>query len=962
MKLHRLLVSGFGPYAEQEEVDFDRLGGDGLFLLHGDTGAGKTTLLDAVAFALFGKVPGARGDVKRLRCDYASAETATFVELELTVRGRRFRLRRAPEYDRPKKRGGGVTRQQAQVSLTWVSGWDGEGHTRIDDVAREVEGLVGMTAEQFFQVVLLPQGEFARFLRAETAEREKLLERLFGTERFLDVERWFRERRREAGQEVERLGRVNQGLVQRVAEAAAEEPPPVGDHEWLSSLLKRVDEDGREAEQRAAAALADRAAAERVWQDARALDERVRRVREARRSLDRYARVEPELRVWVAERDAARQAAVVVPAQAAAARLARALDAAVAQERAAAGAVAAFGYADDGTPDDLRGDAERLREESGALTGLAAEALKQDDDRRRVAYLDQSIATASRDLASLVTQLDEVPARLSAQRSAVDDAREAAARLTQATGLAAAAVELPRVEASFRAADEARRAAVDEHQRARDGLLRVRQERLEGMAVELAGKLRAGEACPVCGSAKHPGPARPVPTAVTAADEDAAADAEQRAAGRRARAEQEAQKLEVRLGHLREQLGDRSPDELEREHRAVAALAGQLEARRAELAELEREVEAAQDRRGRLERQLAREGAQRAELVAAVEERGARLEEARGDFPDVVARRAHLSGLADALADLHVRRVAVAEHEERLAEQRVEVSRLAADAGFADIAEALAAARPNDVVAALEARVRDAEKSRTAAESTLAELPDVDASAEVDVAGAERLFREATEVATRESGAWEEARRRAARAGELAARLHAAWARLEPVQAEYAELDALTDVINGRGQNSRSMTLRTYVLAARLEEVAAAASTRLEHMSQGRYRFVHSVEAGPRGTRGGLGLDVLDDYSGQRRPAKTLSGGESFLASLALALGLSDVVAAGAVLDTLFIDEGFGTLDAETLELVMTTLDELRAGGRVVGLVSHVEELRQRIPTRLRVRKARAGSTLELTA
>lgn len=182
------------------------------------------------------------------------------------------------------------------------------------------------------------------------------------------------------------------------------------------------------------------------------------------------------------------------------------------------------------------------------------------------------------------------------------------------------------------------------------------------------------------------------------------------------------------------------------------------------------------------------------------------------------------------------------------------------------------------------------------------------------------------------------------------------------MQAEYAELDALTDVINGRGQNSRSMTLRTYVLAARLEEVAAAASTRLEHMSQGRYRFVHSVEAGPRGTRGGLGLDVLDDYSGQRRPAKTLSGGESFLASLALALGLSDVVAAGAVLDTLFIDEGFGTLDAETLELVMTTLDELRAGGRVVGLVSHVEELRQRIPTRLRVRKARAGSTLELTA
>jgi len=175
----------------------------------------------------------------------------------------------------------------------------------------------------------------------------------------------------------------------------------------------------------------------------------------------------------------------------------------------------------------------------------------------------------------------------------------------------------------------------------------------------------------------------------------------------------------------------------------------------------------------------------------------------------------------------------------------------------------------------------------------------------------------------------------------------------------------LTDVVTGRGQNSRKMSLRSYVLAARLEEVAVAATARLKKMSQGRYSFVHSDAAGAHGTRGGLGLDVLDDYSGTVRPAKTLSGGESFLASLSLALGLADVVAAesgGALLDTLFVDEGFGTLDADTLDVVMNILDELRAGGRVVGLVSHVEELRQRIPTRLRVRKSRSGSTLEMTS
>ncbi|WP_033440055.1 AAA family ATPase [Saccharothrix sp. NRRL B-16314] len=959
MKLHRLEVSGFGPYAGSQEVDFDVLGADGLFLLHGDTGAGKTTLLDAVAFALFGKVPGARGDVKRLRCDYAHRDTETYVDLELTVRGRRFRIKRSPEYERPKKRGDGATRQQAQVSLTWISGWTGEGHSRIDDVAREVEGLLGMTAEQFFQVVLLPQGEFARFLRAETAEREKLLEKLFGTERFLDVEKWFRERRKECKREVDQLGLAHRDLVQRAAEAAHEEPPESGgDQEWLSSLLKRLDEAERDADQLAGEAGAVRADAEKDWQEARARHERVRRVRQARLNLDRCAEAEPSLRAWVAERDAARQAAVVVPAQKRAVDLERDLAAAVDHERAAADAVRALGY--QGT--DLRGDGERLREEAGGLTSLAAEAERQRVEQRRIVQLDKDVAATSQQLAALVTQLDEVPLKLAAAKAGVEESAEAAARLAQVSGLAAAAAELPRVERAFREADDARRVAVDAQQKAREKLLRIRRERLDGMAVELAEQLRAGHECPVCGSAEHPSPAQPVLNAVTAVDEERAAEEDQHALDVRQRAEQKSQKLEARLGLLREQLGDRPPAELEREHRSVAASAEQLESRQAALAELEDQVERALEQRGTLERRLTEARTQRAQLVEVVEERGARLEEARGDFPDVVTRRAHLGDLADALTALATRRAAVTEHEERLADQRLEVARLASEAGFADVADALAAARPAAAVAELETRIRDVEKTRTAAESTLAELPDVDPDAEVDVTGAEERFRRATERATEATTALTNARTRANRAAALAEQLRAAWLRLEPVEAEYAELDALTDVINGLGQNSKSMTLRTYVLAARLEEVAVAASARLDRMSQGRYRFVHSTEAGPRGTRGGLGLDVMDDYSGQQRPAKTLSGGESFLASLALALGLADVVAAGAVLDTLFIDEGFGTLDAETLELVMTTLDELRAGGRVVGLVSHVEELRQRIPTRLRVRKAREGSTLELTA
>ncbi|MDQ3578158.1 MAG: SMC family ATPase, partial [Actinomycetota bacterium] len=201
MRLHTLELTAFGPYQGREVIDFDTLGADGLFLLHGDTGAGKTMLLDAVAFALFGAVPGMRDETKRLRCDTADPDVATEVVVELTVQHHRLRIRRSPEYLRQKKRGGGTTKQNAKASLTWVqaspAGHSPEGVSRIDEVARTIERLLGMTKTQFFQVVLLPQGDFARFLRSDTAARETLLEKLFGTEHFQRVEGWFRERRTE---------------------------------------------------------------------------------------------------------------------------------------------------------------------------------------------------------------------------------------------------------------------------------------------------------------------------------------------------------------------------------------------------------------------------------------------------------------------------------------------------------------------------------------------------------------------------------------------------------------------------------------------------------------------------------------------------------------------------------------------------------------------------------------------
>jgi exonuclease SbcC len=494
------------------------------------------------------------------------------------------------------------------------------------------------------------------------------------------------------------------------------------------------------------------------------------------------------------------------------------------------------------------------------------------------------------------------------------------------------------------------------------------------MAAELAASLSDGEPCVVCGSAAHPAPAEPVAQSVGEEQERAAAEVEQTAAHERERATAASREADVRLAALRERVAGRTASDLAAtlalaaaERDAASSAADLLPPRTDAVAAVEAEVELLRSRLAVVEGERARLTADRKSLRAQIADRTERLMFARGSFPDVLARRTHLLDLAAALDSCAETRSTRLKAEARQAEWESTLADVAGKAGFRSPAEAIDAVRDDAVLTKLANRLAEADNRAAAARAVLAEpeLAGVRPDVEIDLTAAETLAMEAAEEAEAAAVMLGAAQRRLRDVNDLADRLHQAWHDLAPVEAEYHSLAGLADVINGRGQNARKMSLRSYVLAARLAEVAVAATRRLQQMSQGRYSFVHSDAAGPRGTRGGLGLDVLDDYSGQVRPAKTLSGGESFLASLSLALGLADVVAAetgGALLDTLFIDEGFGMLDADALDQVMDTLDELRAGGRVVGLVSHVEELRQRIPVRLRVCKARSGSTLELIA
>ncbi|MFF2556036.1 AAA family ATPase [Nocardia sp. NPDC058058] len=1058
MRLHRLELTAFGPFAETAVVDFDELGADGLFLLHGQTGAGKTTVLDAVAFALYGSVPGARGE-KRLHSDHADEQTPPRVQLEATLGGRRLRLTRSPEFQRPSSRAkSGWVKENASATLEWLDG-RGQHLSRIPDIGEEILRLLGMSADQFFQVVLLPQGDFARFLRADNEDREKLLEKLFDTERFGTAEQWLNDKRRAGGSDLETRKATIDRLIGQVVTAAGlpatETAGLLESGEWSRTLLESARTDltasTAEREQRQHISNQARVAAE----DQRRLHALRARHAEATAQLATHAASAPHRDTLQSELDRARRAepahAAVAEARAAAVTLGRRDKEAVRAaehlatrllETPSAELDGTFWAATDLAAAELSGSDFVL--DLGTIEPLAAVAPDRDENDRQptesggaelVAGRARGLEAAAQRWSAQMGALDEVRSdadsakrlmgelsglrreqqELSGQLSKVTERRaklpQALAgvevRLRDATaaaaGLPVLEAERERLRAAAKAALEleqrraelARAAAVFEsarakHLDAREHTLALREHRLAGMAAELAGALVDSEPCAVCGSAEHPAPARPAERAVSKEAEEAALQAERTAEATRDRAGQQVAELERAIEVLVERGGDADKAELasglataetqwdEARGRAelVDGLTAELQRLRTEESGLQEELRDCESR-----------GSATTERIIATDRRLAELTErlttAAGADGTVERRRARLDALVAGATALREARAAAALAREQVAALALRVEKLSYEAGLVETAPPVmgetgpdyavlgeyaraveAASRTAQRQTDIEAELTNADRARAHAEAVLAE-PEIRAAADIvpgDLEALESAVAEAQSALERAISAHTVAARRVEQLEELCSQLWAAVDRIAPLQRAHEELARLAEVVSGRGENNRRMSLRSYVLAARLEEVAVAGSVRLRRMSGGRYEFVHTDVAGPRGRRGGLGLDIRDDYTGAIRPAKTLSGGETFMASLALALGLADVVAAesgGLVLDTLFIDEGFGSLDADTLDAVMGVLDELRSGGRVVGVVSHVDEMRQRIPSRLHVIRGRTGSHLE---
>ncbi|MFC9352316.1 AAA family ATPase [Arthrobacter sp. NPDC057013] len=1039
MRIHRLEISAFGPFAGTEEIDFDRLSAQGLFLLNGPTGAGKTSVLDAICYALYGSVPGARQDGKRLRSDHADTAAEPRVTCEFTARGRRFEVSRSPAWDKPSARGrNGFTTQQAKTLLRErVAGEWVEKSGRNDEAGAEITALLGMDREQFTRVVMLPQGDFAAFLRSKASDRLELLQKLFGTERFEAVERELASQAAGAASQVADLeGRLGLLVARAWSEAAALEidpetaPDAAGGLELLSWLEAA-------ASARASALAGDaescedqrRRCAERLEAELARDGRRLKLAAALRRRADAQAAA-PGLASAGAALDLHRKAELlggqlkaVTAAETLFARAEAAFDLASAGVRKAAessselqsGSLLAgleHSHAENSRAEnspaghgavaqleavDVAAELSRLR----ALAAVIGERLADEDKlgglRARAAGLAQRRLELTRAGDTHAARLLSLRTEMEALRAALQPLEQLAGESVLRTKEAAAADELVDVVRRHGAA-AAECAAVTErhlkgrehHQELRRRWLDVREERLANAAAELASRLEHGAPCPVCGSPEHP---EPVPAGDSVLG---LAEKEERAKERSEAAERALSVLEAELSEARQlvavlasQGGDTDPAEAEEAARTArqaaaeaAAAVADLAASRSRQEELAERIEATEQVRVDMVAQLAQTESARTEIEVQSGALESSLEALRAGHASLGLRSDAIGQVVSVLEQADAARKQLDQAADRLAEARSELDRALPEAGFASAAEAREALLPGPEAARLESAVKSGRDEEV-------RLEELFASEELMVAAEEQAAREQT---AGESGAGSaaaavdldvlrteaEQAAKAAKDVELAAGLARQAVRaLGRLHAEYGELAAsgrepreragvlkgLAEAARGSGDNTYRMSLNAYVLAARLEQVAIAASERLVAMSDGRYTLQHSDARAARNAKSGLGLEVVDEWTGRRRDTSTLSGGESFMASLSLALGLADVVqqeAGGVDIETLFVDEGFGSLDEQALEQVMDALEGLRDGGRVVGLVSHVGEMKQRIGSQLQVVKQRNGSTARI--
>lgn len=1089
MILHSLEFEAFMAYPKRQEINFDTLNNAGVFLLNGPTGAGKTTILDAICYALYGETSSDRESAKLHSTYAAHSGTKPRVLLDVTLHGKRLRIDRTPAYNKPITRGarkGQMREESAKATLAELAPGadpaDEKAWTPISSSVAEVNRTIAerthLTKEQFLKVVLLPQGQFAQFLKSKPKERKELLKKMFPVEHYEQLFAALTEEAKTAQQEVAQDENTQRGYLERArvemlalqalldavdsgAEEAAEAGEETSEHltaenvtaenvtaetldAWVACGVERARETSAREKQeqqrltdeadRNTRLLAERAQLQADWREYEQLCERRTRLTEraeghkAQREELSQARAAAPLHAQYTQVHAESQALAARQQEQAACASAldetgRALLAALRDEETAEDVTfpeeTTFAALPELEPaeqeaqleallDTLRAlqkkDAQLTDEEAAAAALLKqANALEQDKSRAEKTLSDLTAAAEqlAEELAGYSTA-DEERTLAAHLVTEAQQKHDAAQQMQQKLDVASAAVaeaekQSKRTATAEQKAQEKWQASAQQALVATEEFKNLQVLRLAQASSLLARELKDGEPCAVCGSVEHPAPAQIAEgeQLVERADLDVAKEREDKAhkqarthelaKDRATKAHQEASEALAAARTQYETLAaqgecdvEQTAAQLQQAQTRLAQAQSRVTARDGVLVKVERvqaERQKAQEALRTIEGAAVEAQTRHRDAAARCEAAAAQLAPARAAV-GFAQRVEAVEGYRAAHQRLARAVLLLGQARERHALAAAAAQRLLAESAFESAELVQAAVRTPERVDALEQAVAAYELEHARLLEGFGREAIVAVAARV--AAGEQAPDDLQGVRERVEQLRAAAHRLTLREGERESMLRS----LHVLRGEYAVFRAKTAQRYDRAQMLANLAaaargdtlggyehqvdLVSYVLGAEFERILHSASLHLDRMSEGRYGMVFSDHRA-KGSRsgGGLNLEITDTWTGEPREASSLSGGESFLASLSLALGLAEVVQAnngGIELDTLFIDEGFGTLDAETLDMVMGTIESLRDSGRTIGLISHVEEMKNRIPAQIVVEKGQNGSSVRVNS
>ena len=1093
MILHNLEFEAFMAYPKRQEINFDTLNNAGVFLLNGPTGAGKTTILDAICYALYGETSSDRESAKLHSTYAAHSGTKPRVLLDVTLHGKRLRIDRTPAYNKPITRGarkGQMREESAKATLAELAPGadpaDEKAWTPISSSVAEVNRTIAerthLTKEQFLKVVLLPQGQFAQFLKSKPKERKELLKKMFPVEHYEQLFAALTEEAKTAQQDVAQDENTQRGYLERArAEMLA-----------LQALLDAVDTDAEGTDTEGSAVegsveageapenlTAENVTAETLdaWvaggverarktsarekqeqqrltdeadQNTRLLAERAQLQadwREYEQLCERRTRLTERADEHKAQREELAQARAAAPLHAQYAQVhaeSQALTARQQEQAACASALDESGRAlltalrDEETAEDVtfpeettfaalpslepaeqqtqlealldtlralqKKDAQLTDEEAAAATLLKqANALEQDKSRAEKTLSDLTAAAEqlAEELAGYSTADEErtLAAHLVTEAQQKHDAAQQMQQKLDASAAAVAEAEKQskRTATAEQKAQEKWQASAQQALAATEEFKNLQVLRLAQASSLLARELKDGEPCAVCGSVEHPAPAQIAEgeQLVERADLDAAKEREDKAhkqarthelaKDRATKAHQEASEALAAARTQYETLAaqgecdvEQTAAQLQQAQTRLAQAQSRVTARDGVLVKVERvrvDLQKAQEALRTIEGAAVEAQTRHRDAAARCEAAAAQLAPARAAV-GFAQRVEAVEGYRAAHQRLARAVLLLGQARERHALAAAQAQRLLGESAFESAELMQAAVRTPERVDALEQAVAAYELEHARLLEGFGREAIVAVAARV--AAGEQAPDDLQGVREQVEQLRAAVHRLTLREGERESLLRS----LQALRGEYAAFRAKTAQRYDRAQMLANLAaaargdtlggyehqvdLVSYVLGAEFERILHSASLHLDRMSEGRYGMVFSDHRA-KGSRsgGGLNLEITDTWTGEPREASSLSGGESFLASLSLALGLAEVVQAnngGIELDTLFIDEGFGTLDAETLDMVMGTIESLRDSGRTIGLISHVEEMKNRIPAQIVVEKGQNGSSVRVNS